>query len=273
MTSNSFPCDLCGSEGHDRVMQRGDEWLVRCRTCGFIYVLPCRTDTLQDNDDYYQTKLQECIKGNYSQSSQRSYRNILKKLSPFRKTNTLLDIGSNVGGILCQAREQGWQPMGVEPLDAYARYAREEKGLTTLSAPFEKAELPANHFDAVVCKSVIEHVLSPTELLKTAFHVLRPGGACYVNTLNYDSYTCELWGAKWRLVAFPGHLSFFTPSTLKQFFVKAGFEVLKCSARGVKIPKDNGNALLRSVRKGVMGVLSRFTFKGDRLIVLARKPQ
>ena len=108
--------------------------------------------------------------------------------------------------------------------------------------------------------------------VKTALRVLRPGGVIYICTVNYESYTRELLGAEWKLLMPEAHLSLYTPQTLQRFCTQAGFEVLAVWSSGVRDPGRRALPGASALRKAALSALSRFTLKGDRIIVLARKP-
>ena len=266
-------CDLCGADDAEQVLHKCDTFYVQCRRCNFVYTNPRIAEPLEENEALFQSRLQSYIRGSYAPRRRRAYRRMLRGLARFRRTNRLLEIGSNVGGFLAEAQEQGWDAVGVEPLGRYADYARKEKGLNVISAILEEANLEENHFDVVFSKSVFEHLPSPSTVLREAVRVLRPGGVIYTKTMNYNSYTRELVGAEWRLLSPVGHLSLFTPETLQRFCRQAGLDILKVESSGVNTPKSRGNALVNRVKKSVLSMLSRHTLKGDRIVVLARKPE
>src|SRR6202030_1829444 len=61
----------------------------------------------------------------------------------------LLDLGCWVGFLMAEARERGWDPLGVEPSEFAAAYARERLGLSVINDGLFEAELPAHAFTAV----------------------------------------------------------------------------------------------------------------------------
>src|SRR5690606_37993196 len=137
------------------------------------------------------------------------------------------EIGSNVGGFLYQAREQGWRATGVEPVEDCARWGQERHGLDILPCTLHEAHLPENTFDVVYSNAVFEHLPSPSHVLCEIERVLRPGGVVYVDTVNYDSYTRRFIGAGWKLLNPAGHPSLFSPATLRRFCEKAGLTVIR----------------------------------------------
>ena len=267
----SVKCDLCGVDDCEQLVAKGGTYYVRCRECGFVYVNPRLTDPAAANQDAVDARRDEYISHCYSGRKQRDYAKLLRGFARYRSGNRLVEIGSNVGGFIYRAREMGWEPLGVEPVAACVEYAREKHGLTCICGVLEEAGIEADSTDVIFSNSVFEHLASPTTVLGEAARILRPGGVIFTKTVNVDSYTFAHVGVDWSLLSPLAHLSLFTAQTLPEFCRKAGLEVVSVRSSGVRMAKT-GNPTLSRVRKGVLSALARFTRKGDRLMVLARKP-
>jgi len=266
-------CDLCGLDDAEQIVRIPDTSYVRCGRCGFIYRHPRAPDPMAENERAFTEAMREYIDAQYSRRKQRVYGRLLRRFARFRRTRRLLEIGSNVGGFLYRARQMGWQAVGVEPVEVCARYAREQHGLEVIPATLVEAELDAGAFDVVFSNAVVEHLASPSSVLAEVSRVLRPGGAVYTKTVNYDCYTREGLGPGWKLMATPGHLCLFTPRTLRRLYTQAGLQVVSVRSNGFRNPPAEGaRCLLNWLRKPTLSVLSRFTLKGDRIAVLGRKP-
>jgi hypothetical protein len=105
--------------------------------------------------------------------------------------------------------------------------------------------------------------------MAAAYKILRPGGIIYTKTVNWDSYTHEYMGKDWQLLGPRGHLSLFTSVTLPKFCTNAGLEVIAVQSNGVRLPRGHAFGKLK---KSFLSPMSRFSKKGDRIIVIARKP-
>jgi SAM-dependent methyltransferase len=264
-------CDLCGKNDCDRVVEKCGLFYVRCRNCSFIYANPRAEGVGPAYDEYFRVTKKKYLLSSYSKKKQRVYRKTLRTFANYRKTNKILEIGSNFGGFLYQAKKMGWEPLGVEPAAECSNYAKEEHGLDSLTCILEDAGLEENSFDVIYSNAVFEHLPSPSSVLQEAAHILRPGGIIYTKTVNYESYTREILGNDWRLLAPNSHLSLFSSETLPRFCTQAGLNVFKVKSRGVRTPQK-GNAFWNSLKKSLYSSLSRLTLKGDRIIVIAGKP-
>ncbi|NOY81736.1 MAG: class I SAM-dependent methyltransferase [Kiritimatiellaeota bacterium] len=263
-----LPCDICGGLDACSVLQKDGGTYVRCAGCGFVYAWP-RPDSVEDvNEEYFAQTLEEYVRASFSKKRQRRYRRALRRFAAFRGSGRLLEVGCNVGGFLKAARDLGWDPVGVEPVAPCARYGRQEFGLEIIPATLDRAELEAEIFDFAYSNAVFEHLPSPCSVMAEIARVLKPGGVVYTKTVNFDSYTREQLGATWKLLAPSGHLCLFNAETLSAVCRKAGLEVFRVESNGVRVRKGP----FESLRKGAYSTLSRFTLRGDRIIVWARKP-
>jgi ubiquinone/menaquinone biosynthesis C-methylase UbiE len=82
--------------------------------------------------------------------------------------------------------ERGYQAVGVEPIPAFLRAAREFLGDAdkVLSGSAESIPLPDASQHLVYCGSVLEHVDSPSNSLAEMFRVLAPSGIAFITTTN-----------------------------------------------------------------------------------------
>ncbi|HET6602917.1 MAG TPA: bifunctional 2-polyprenyl-6-hydroxyphenol methylase/3-demethylubiquinol 3-O-methyltransferase UbiG [Xanthomonadaceae bacterium] len=83
-------------------------------------------------------------------------------------------------------------------------------------------------FDAVTCMELIEHVPDPAALLADCAHLLRPGGALFVSTLNRtpEAFAVAIVGAEYLLRLLPRgthrYREFVRPSELAAWLREAG---------------------------------------------------
>jgi 2-polyprenyl-3-methyl-5-hydroxy-6-metoxy-1,4-benzoquinol methylase len=73
----------------------------------------------------------------------------------------LLDVGAATGFFVEQAREVGWDAVGVEPSEWAAAYARNELGVEVRTGTLEAMRFPDGTFDVVTLWEVIEHLPDP----------------------------------------------------------------------------------------------------------------
>ncbi len=238
-------CNLCGSNHYTvvydtRVKEQEDNFsdsykitdhcvdgavrVVKCCKCGLIYMNPREDHVLiQKNytamtDDFY---VQE------DAGRRKSADFILRYLEKISKKGRILDVGCATGFLLDQARKRGWEVYGVE-LSAWAvDYAKNKLQLPNITqGPLKEADYPANFFDVVVLKDVIEHLTDPKETLEQIRYILKPAGIMCCNTPDIDSLASKILGAKWWGIK-QSHLFYFNKNSLSALFKATGFVPLK----------------------------------------------
>jgi len=125
----------------------------------------------------------------------------------------ILDIGCSYGVLLQILREKGGDVYGVETNLRFVKICR-EKGLNVIYGTLKDAKYPNSFFDIIILSQVIEHVPSPTEILKEVWRILRPGGRVFIYCPNADSYLRKIFGKYWHGWHIPFHFYAFTEVNL-----------------------------------------------------------
>lgn len=97
-----------------------------------------------------------------------------------------------------------------------------------------------NHFDALLCSEVLDHVEFPERLITELYRVLKPGGRALV-TLP--------WSARWHYI--PYDYGRYTPSKLRSLF--SAFEMLELRTRGSDIVVLCNKLMIAGVRQILSG--------------------
>ena len=137
-----------------------------------------------------------------------------------------LDIGCGAGGSMAAMRERGWQTYGID-FDKKALTIAQSRGLTCATGGLLEQGFPSSHFDAILLSHVIEHLPNPEEVLLESYRILKPGGKISLITPNSRSWSHMIFGKNWRGLEIPRHLQIFTPRSLGQLALKAGFSKVK----------------------------------------------
>lgn len=161
------------------------------------------------------------------------YRHARPEVAPLlpRDVRRVLDVGCGAGAFAGHFAA-GTEVWGIEPgaaaEDAGKRLHRVLRGLYHEV----EGELPAAHFDVIVCNDVIEHMADPDAFLRSARTKLAPGG-CLVGSIPNVRFVKTLFGLlvlkDWRYedagVMDRTHLRFFTERSLRRLFREHGFAV------------------------------------------------
>lgn len=116
----------------------------------------------------------------------------------------VLDVGCGDGRDLADLARRGWRGCGVEPssrqLIEARKLIREAGGdVALVRAVAEHLPFKAGAFDAVLCKSAIDHVTDRDAALGNFARVLRPGGRAVVSAVNFGGLTARLSRASYRV--------------------------------------------------------------------------
>lgn len=141
----------------------------------------------------------------------------------------ILDIGCG-GGILTESlAKQGATLTGIDLSLEVLEVARQHAKTENLNINYEciSAEALANkdinHFDAITCMELLEHVPDPAALIKACANLVKPGGDIFFSTINRTpkAYLYTIIGAEYILGLLPkgthDYAKFIRPSELESW--------------------------------------------------------
>jgi len=190
----------------------------------------------------------------------------------------LLDVGCSTGVFLSAAVAMGVHGQGVEPAPQAAARAR-ARGLDVRTATLGEAGHAPGTFDAVTLFEVIEHLDDPITLAQQVRRVLRPGGIWLIGTANGRSWTFAAMGARWNYLhidSHGGHVSFFTPASIRALASRTGFEVIGIDTRGLRVAERGdvpGPAYrLAKLATELLSPLATLAGRGQDMLAWLRRP-
>lgn len=231
-------CDLCGADDYVVLFERSDARhdvaglyrMVQCQTCELLYLNPRPSEetlTRHYPEDYAPFDVSRGLLGRVTRVLRRREADGTRAWIPDR--GRVLELGCAAGDLLLPLRTAGFDVVGVEPSASASRRAREQYGLPVHTGTLASAELPSGTFDAVVIRSVIEHLPSPVADLRRIAALLKPGGHLFITTDNADSTDRRAFGQDWYGFDVPRHLNVFSSKTLTRALTSANFTVRRIS--------------------------------------------
>ena len=157
-------------------------------------------------------------------------RRVLAEIERFAAPGPIVDLGCWTGFLLAEARDRGWQPLGIEPSEFASEFARQRLGLDVRTDSLEHADLPAAHFRAAVMGDVIEHLLDPAGALARVARVLGPGGVICLMLPDAGSRLARGMRARWWSVI-PTHIQYFTRASVRTLLERCGYRVLRVTTQ------------------------------------------
>lgn len=225
-------CPLC----HHEISQDFDTRQFRgytvhnriCVHCGMVFQSP-RMNT-KELDEFYASEYRQVYQGDESPNPQdlltqegRASALLNFVIDEIPEVTRHLDIGCSAGSLLKKFRSHyGNNPVGVEPGDAYRRYAQ-TKGLTVYSDIADLQTAGESKFDMISMAHVLEHLSNP---------------------VGYLTYLRERYLSRdgWLLIEVPNlychdsfeiaHLISFSKHTLRQTLQRAGYKIVRMEAHG-----------------------------------------
>jgi 2-polyprenyl-3-methyl-5-hydroxy-6-metoxy-1,4-benzoquinol methylase len=250
MQARCFRCDDPGTVRFER-----SPYALRvCSQCGMQFVSPQPSDeeriAVYDDEGYFEKLEPESMIAGFLRNRWESSR--LALAAPWkRRSSTLLEIGCARGSFLELAQSKGWEVTGVEISPGAAKQAAVRTDRPVHAGPLETAGFADAMFDVVAGWDVLEHVPNPSAFLTEVHRILKPNGGLILSCPNVDTWPPRLFRGKWWTLKPNEHLWHFSPRTLRQALLDAGFSPKQC----ITSPLRNEN-------------LGRF----DSMTALATKP-
>jgi SAM-dependent methyltransferase len=207
----------------------------------------------------------------------------LERIERYGPRGRLLDLGCWVGFLLAEARDRGWQTVGVEPSSFAAAYARDRLDLDVHHSDLFEAPLEPASFDVVVMGDVIEHLVDPGAALARVFELLRAEGLVYLTLPDAGSHLARVMGARWWSVI-PTHVQYFTRASIVALLRGRGFVPLwlgtapKAFSVEYYLGRTGGyappvaSALVHAARRAGIAQRGWAPDFRDRMALVARRP-
>lgn len=263
-------CDFCRSEERT-ILMRGEDWrlgvkgiftLVRCATCGLVYLnpRPTESDLFKVYPETYTPHSMPALqpipeptptKSRFKkQITARCYGlpqpdvNILERIiglgarlyadslgitwfpPPHTPCPRALDFGCGSGIVLKQLAEAGWDAIGIEPNPGAASRARQLTGCEVIVGTIPGIQLDEASLDFVIMQHVLEHLPSPMATLHEISKLLKPGGYARITVPNFSSPEARLLGQSWYAMELTRHFYHFSSEQLTKYLRHCGFEVI-----------------------------------------------
>lgn len=217
------PCDICGEPEQLRVLDcRTHEVRTRrnvfvmefedvvCENCGFVFAGRVPEDSFLE--DYYSdahTLRSDHVDIDESYDRDARLETVLEHVD---QGGTVVEIGANTGSFCDDLRGQGFDAVGIDPLDD-----RSEDVADGFVGSID-SETSLARRDAVVSYYVLEHVTDANAWLAEVTDNLREGGTLIVEVPDFQRCPADSLNHE--------HLLHFTPAHLRALLESHGFSVV-----------------------------------------------
>jgi SAM-dependent methyltransferase len=218
-----------GDAGPDGLIPTTDRFgsalanIARCRNCGHMQLEEFPSDAFLA-DAYAAAASDDYVSEEAGQRA--DARRVLDQIERYSRRGSLLDVGCWVGFLLAEARDRGWEVLGLEPSRFASEHARERLGLDVQMADLFTADVGGRRFDAVVLGDVIEHLVRPGEALGEIRRLTETGAVLHLALPDAGSRLARLMGAHWWSVI-PTHVQYFTRQSITLTLKRHGWQVIE----------------------------------------------
>ena len=281
LSTGQVACNLCGRDNNEDIATQRGLRIVRCRTCGLVYVNPRPTaEQLAVLYAGYHAR-DGANAGSWDRLMCRVFGEAADLLCATRTTSgsgRVLDVGCGFGGFVELMCERGWDAEGVDPSAAVVD-AASRRGRNVRLGTLEERSADHGPYDAVTMFYVLEHLRDPKGALRKVFEVLVPGGVLLARV----PHTTPIFrllaplGLGGGLYDPPFHLYDFAPAVLQEMLRRTGFVEIRTFPGQPTVPLHLGPRLAASFFGAVATWLHTVT-RGKLLLpgvsktTLARKP-
>lgn len=222
-----FSCLLCHGDACTPVLEHcrdlyvgfgGSFNYVKCTGCNVVQLHPVPTSMA----DYYRSYPVHrsktavfsllravCVANTY-------YRIV----SAPKKTSTVVDFGCGDGWYAERLRRRGHDVVGYEPDSKHAHALSERLAMPVFADIDSLLLYYAGRCDVVTMHFVLEHMTRPADAFRVAAELLKPGGTWYFIIPNINSKEFKLFGRFWHGFDVPRHVTYLTPSVVRELTVK-----------------------------------------------------
>lgn len=230
-------CNCCGSR-HTKTIFTKDRYsmginTVICQNCGLVFTNPVLTD--KELNDFYAFHYRNYyVSTEYPDEAYLQMRQLQERADillahvkdhlPFQLR--LLDIGASEGTVLntmrsyCRNDSRYETPIlvGVEPNQKFAHYAAKEHKLEIFNGMISDfLDGNTDTFNFIILNHVLEHFKDPYTILTELWKLLEMDGYIFIEVPNLEYKNLNI---SFFHIA---HIFHFTPYTLEQLALKAGF--------------------------------------------------
>lgn len=248
MGSEEPTCDLCGGSSYvvirepdpsstatvderlEAFRSSGEEplvdQLIQCTQCTLVFVWP-RMESERISQAY--SSAIDPVHANQDRWRVASFERQMRKVGVLPESlwnlptkPRLLDIGCAGGAFPCAANKLGFDVTGIEPASYLASAGRERYSLDIRDGFFDPRDFAGERFQVVSLWDVLEHLDSPSAMLRNVHKVLEGDGLLILNLPMIDTLSARILGSRWPFYL-NVHLYYFTLESISKMLESTGY--------------------------------------------------
>lgn len=231
-------CPICGENicKSKRIANIGIQ-VYSSKKCGLDYVDPKAIIKLCDGVDSVRGDRYVSGLNGIENLRIKNFKKILftmKNILGIQTESKGLEVGSATGLFIVEAKKEGFEVEGIEPMYESCRISW-EKGLNVKNGYFPADIDQTQRFDFIIFNDVFEHIPDIEKCVSSCFNHLNPGGILIINLPDKDGILYKLskamckfgdstaFGRLWQLGTASPHLYYFNGKSLDYLLGKYGF--------------------------------------------------
>lgn len=255
--------------------------LVQCAQCGLFQTAPPpdedKLSQLYGGIYHYNPQpIQEFLTNLWARFELEIDQALVKR---FVEPKAVLDIGAGRGDFLKLFETDDWQPWVHDPFLSQEDIEQLHKKIgKNVNIYPELNKYPAETFDCVLLRNVIEHTTHYNELLADIYRILKPNGLLFIRTPNIDAIDFQIYKENWYVVRMAGHMTFFSSKTMTDVLSNNGFTVPYCKGVRYNAPlsairsnASNEALPIKAIKSAASTIKPFFSRRGGDLQVIATK--
>ncbi|MFH1052542.1 MAG: class I SAM-dependent methyltransferase [bacterium] len=225
----NFKCRICENRDTKEFLI-GNTPLIECRNCGAVFNKNMPSQEFLEN--YYKKEYKISEEDFNGLEKRRIFRfpeqiELISKIIHYQKPPAkILDIGSDRGFFLDEARRFGYLVKGLEPLEQAAEYCK-SIGIDVYNNLNQINET----FDIITLWHSLEHHLVPKQSLEQIRNFLTDSGYLFIRVPAFDSLARKLFGNKWIWFQPENHYYHYSINSLSFVIESSGFSLVHIEHR------------------------------------------
>ncbi len=231
----------------------------RCQNCGLLKTVVKK--------NFYPEK----SRGIFYEENRRLFEGLFKpvvdKVTKYKKTGRLLDIGCSSGILLELFKQKGFDVYGIEPnKQAYISASKKFQGKIFNGFLSEFIKNNKKKFDVVVYNHVLEHIDDVNEELELARFIISKNGLLVIGVPNVDNLIFYLRKKYWESLMPREHVWHFSKKYICNLLKKRGFKVCNTSLSDDLRPNY---PLSKRIYFRFLSLLNKFIGTGESVLIIA----
>lgn len=229
-----IPCNSCNANNYKIIHKGGSYNVVTCSECGLYYLNPRpNSKSIKSfyQKEYYHGGLNSTGYSNYSILQTDLELEAKKRLTVIKQyvnKGKLIDIGCGYGHFLNEAKQAGFQVMGLDISEEAIKQLKLRYGIPGQTGEVKKGFLAKSRFEVITAWDVVEHLPNPKISFKAIASIQKTNGYLFLTTPSVDSIDAKLLGKYWYgFKRIPEHLYFFSEKQMSLYLEQLGYKIIR----------------------------------------------